>query len=117
MPRKAAAPVDESVEASEPRRSSRIKDQPKPEPVEKKPTKPRAKKADKEVKEDGAEKPKSSRGKKRKAEDAPADEAPVGDDTEKPPPSKKVRHHSLMLRASGFERDMILISHCSLCSF
>lgn len=99
MPRKAAAAAGESgAPASEPRRSSRIKEQPKPEPVVKRaPAKPRVKKADKEKQEgeaDKEEKPKSARGKKRKeAEVTEATEAngaaPGGEGEE--PPAKKVR--------------------------
>ncbi len=67
MPRKAAASVGE--ESSAPRRSTRIKEQPSKSDAAPKraPAKPRAKKeaADKE------EKPKSTRGTKRKAEDEP----------------------------------------------
>lgn len=90
MPRKAAASTEESGETAAPRRSSRIKDQPKAEPAPKKaPAKPRAKKADKEAapKED---KPKSAKGTKRKAEDA----AEGGAEGEEAPASKKVRFFS-----------------------
>lgn len=99
MPRKsssatAAAAAGDS--GAEPRRSSRIKDQPKPEPAKRAPTKPRVKKADKEkaeVSEDIEEKPKSARGKKRKepegAEANGAAAAPEGEDEQ--PPAKKVR--------------------------
>lgn len=59
MPRKAAA----SADSAEPRRSTRIKDLPKPDLPKKAPVKPRAKKA---------EAPK--RGKKRSAEEANGDE-------------------------------------------
>jgi hypothetical protein len=69
MPRKAADTTDDS----QPRRSSRIKDLPKPDPPKKAPAKPRAKKA-----ADG-EAPK--RGKKRAAEDTNGAE----------PAAKKVR--------------------------
>lgn len=98
MPRKAA--VTEG--AAEPRRSTRIKDQPKPEPVVKKaPAKPRAKKADKVEKEgeEKEEKPKAARGRKRKnADEANGAEAEGDADAVKPPPSKKVPstfHHFL----------------------
>lgn len=81
MPRKVAAPVGE--DSSAPRRSTRIKEQPrKQDPVPKKaPSKPRAKKeaADKE------EKPKSARGNKRKAEDEPNG---MGEDAEEPATKK-----------------------------
>ncbi|KAG5637065.1 hypothetical protein H0H81_005946 [Sphagnurus paluster] len=104
MPRKAAAAVD-STDAPEPRRSSRIKDLPKSEPVAKKPAKPRVKKADKEKEEtkdaaaeDGAqaeakeEKPKSARGRKRKAVDEPNGEAAGTDgEAENAPPAKKAK--------------------------
>ena len=92
MPRKAATESGEAGEAekrgatTEPRRSSRIKEQPQPKVPAVKKTKPRAKKADNEADKDG--KPKSSRGKKRKAED----EAPNGDgDDAASPTEKKVR--------------------------
>ena len=98
MPRKATASTEGATDGGEPRRSSRIKEQPKPEPVvvKKAPAKPRSKKAEKdttkETKADSEEKPKSTKGKKRKAdEDAPAEGA-EGDD--KAPPAKKVRHLS-----------------------
>ena len=88
MPRKATESVKpgEAGEATAaPRRSSRIKEQPKEVPAPKK-TKPRVKKADKES-ADKEEKPKS-RGKKRKAED----EAPNGDAEDTAAPTdKKVR--------------------------
>jgi hypothetical protein len=71
MPRKAAATTD----GSEPRRSSRIKDIPKPDPPKKAPAKPRAKKADGEA---------PKRGKKRAAEDTNGAE----------PAAKKVRTHT-----------------------
>jgi len=104
MPRKAAASADGTTDAAEPRRSSRIKDMPKPEPVVKKPAKPRTKKADKEAKEGDEEKPKSAKGKKRKADEGPAGEAAAEDDGEKAPPSKKVRHHCQTPGFSGFVR-------------
>lgn len=95
MPRKAAAaPAEGATEGAEPRRSTRIKDLPKPEPVVKKAAKPRAKKADKdkeEKAEDKEDKPKSSRGRKRKEADEPNGAAAVeeaGDGDE--PPAKKV---------------------------
>jgi hypothetical protein len=101
MPRKAAAKADNgSTDAAEPRRSSRIKDIPKPEPVAKKPAKPRAKKADKEKDEtaegeEATEKPKSARGKKRKepeeANGTAAAEAPAADgEAPAEPAAKKV---------------------------
>jgi len=87
-PKSTSAPADADVA---PRRSARIKDQPKaePEPAPKKaPAKPRSKKAqvdEKEEKSAGDETtaPPKSRGKKRKAEDAEEGE----------PPAKKVRVH------------------------
>lgn len=101
MPRKAAAASGAASESAEPRRSSRIKDMPKPEAVVKKVAKPRVKKADKAEKtdkeehkigEDSAEKPKLSRGKKRKESEEPngAQSEVEGVDSDKPPPSKKV---------------------------
>jgi hypothetical protein len=93
MPRKAATAPEGATDTAEPRRSSRIKDLPKPEQVVKKPAKPRAKKADKdkeEKTEDKDDKPKS-RGRKRKEPDepngVPADEA---EDEGEEPPAKKV---------------------------
>lgn len=109
MPRKAAQPATDG--SSEPRRSARIKEQPKAEPAPKKaPAKPRGRKPktpaaaegeDKEKKEKPAEdtpaeKPKSTKGKKRTAAEKDAEEAvaaPNGaaaDEGEKPPPAKKV---------------------------
>lgn len=110
MPRKAAAPVSTDAQA-EPRRSSRIKDQPKGEAPPKKASKPRTKKAkpvEEKVVEDeepAAEeptettKPKSAKGRKRTAADKEAEE-PAADpptptpapaaQTEDAPPSKKV---------------------------
>lgn len=82
MPRKAAAAISDDA----PRRSSRIKEQPKPvEPV-KKVVKPKVKKADKEG-GDEYEQPKAARGKKRKVEETNGadDEAAV-----EKPASKKV---------------------------
>jgi hypothetical protein len=70
MPRKTAATTD----GSEPRRSSRIKDLPKPDPPKKAPAKPRAKKAEGEA---------PKRGKKRAAEETNGVE----------PTAKKVRPH------------------------
>ena len=94
MPRKAAAATEGGTGAAEPRRSSRIKDIPKPEPVVKKATKPRVKKADKDKEEKGEgkeDKPKSSRGRKRKeAEEPNGAPAAEGADGDKPPPAKKV---------------------------
>jgi hypothetical protein len=100
MPRKAAAAaIDGATDSAEPRRSTRIKDLPKPEPVVKKAAKPRVKKADKDKEEkaedkpeDKEEKPKSSRGRKRKEADEPngAATAEEGADGDKPPPAKKV---------------------------
>lgn len=86
MPRKAAAPADGS---SEPRRSTRIKDQPKPDPPKKAPAKPKAKKEDGDA-------PKL--GKKRAAEETNGDE----------PAAKKVRddltlifHYKLLARLTN----------------
>ena len=88
MPRKAATAGDAAVE---PRRSSRIKDQPKPDPPapKKAPAKPRTKKV-KEPAAEGEEKPKSTKGRKRTAaeKDAEDGEAAVNGDE---PPAKKVR--------------------------
>ena len=71
MPRKAATAAGETGDAAPPRRSSRIKEQPKEAPAPKKaPAKPRAKKADKEG-ADKEEKPKAARGTKRKAGEEP----------------------------------------------
>jgi hypothetical protein len=83
MPRKAANSSGELP--TEPRRSSRIKVQPKEELPPPKKTKPRTKKADKES-TDKEEKPKS-RGKKRKAEEEPNGDA----DDAAAPTEKKVR--------------------------
>jgi len=101
MPRKAAAPA--SSDALEPRRSSRIKEQPKAEAPPKKAAKPRAKKVkpadekDGEAKESADEpaeapKPKSARGKKRSVTDKDAEEPaePPAAEAEEAPPSKKV---------------------------
>lgn len=101
MPRKAAAPASSDV--LEPRRSSRIKEQPKVEAPPKKAAKPRAKKAkpadekDGEAKESADEpaeapKPKSARGKKRSVSDKDAEEPaePPAAEAEEAPPSKKV---------------------------
>jgi len=98
MPRKAAAAPARDT-ASQPRRSSRIKEQPKPD-LPKKAPKPRAKKAkpteakaDEPAADVEAEpKPKSARGRKRPTadKDAEAGDAAVPDEAEKPP-SKKVR--------------------------
>lgn len=114
MPRKAAAPADATF--AEPRRSSRIKDQPKVElPTKKALAKPRAKKTkasaepaegdaaaptNGDEKEDAAvEKPKSTKGKKRTASEKDAEEAKADANgaeakTEEEgvkPPSKRVR--------------------------
>jgi hypothetical protein len=77
MPRKAPAAAD----GAEPRRSSRIKDIPKPDPPKKAPAKPRVKKADGEA---------PKRGKKRAAEDTNGAE----------PPAKKVRFSAHYWRPS-----------------
>ena len=102
-PKSTSAPADTDAA---PRRSARIKEQPKvePEPAPKKaPTKPRSKKAKTDEKEekpagnDNAGPPKS-RGKKRKAEDAEEGE----------PPAKKVRGVHItfdILYLRGFLKD------------
>jgi hypothetical protein len=107
MPRKAAAPSSSDALA-EPRRSSRIKDQPKVDAPPKKAAKPRAKKAKPADEKDGgadepadepaeAPKPKSARGKKRTSTDKEAEELaeppaePPAAQAEEAPPSKKVR--------------------------
>ena len=101
MPRKAANNTAESGESAvEPRRSSRIKEQPKEETAPKKaPAKPRAKKADKEA-TDKEEKPKSSRGKKRKAEEEPNG----AEDDAEAPAEKKVRFSFLIVAELAFLR-------------
>ncbi len=90
-----------TADAGEPRRSSRIKDQAKPEPPPKRaPAKPRSRKP-KTVEEEGdageKEKPKSTaRGKKRTAAEKDAEHTPPpvnGEDA--PPPAKKVRVFAL----------------------
>jgi len=87
MPRKAATAAGDAGEAAAPRRSSRIKEQPKEAPAPKKaPAKPRAKKADKEG-TDKEEKPKAARGTKRKAAEEPNGTA----EDEEAPAAKKVR--------------------------
>ena len=89
MPRKAATAPEGATDNAAPRRSSRIKDLPKPEPAVKKPAKPRAKKADKDKDEKGDEKedkPKSARGKKRKETDEP--NGAVAEESEEPPAKK-----------------------------
>lgn len=93
MPRKATTAIDDLADTPAPRRSSRIKEIPKPEPtvVKKAPVKPRAKKADKvkETKETaGEEKSKPARGKKRKADD----DTDAEDGAARAPASKKVRY-------------------------
>jgi len=91
MPRKATVATERATGGAEPRRSSRIKDLPKPEPVKKKSAKPRAKKVEKDKEEQGEDnedKPKSSRGRKRKEPEEP-NGAPAGEGEE--PPAKKVR--------------------------
>jgi hypothetical protein len=93
MARKGAAAT---IEAREPRRSSRIKDQAKPDPLPKRaPAKPRVRKP-KPTAEDGdvsnKEKPKSAAsGKKRTAsEKEPEYAQPAVNGDDAPPPSKKV---------------------------
>ncbi|CCM01775.1 uncharacterized protein FIBRA_03842 [Fibroporia radiculosa] len=94
MPRKAAPSSDASTE---PRRSTRIKEQPKPESIVKKvPAKPRGKKAktaeEAEVLQDVEDKPKSTRGKKRTASDVEAEEGVVANgNTAEEPPAKRVK--------------------------
>jgi hypothetical protein len=99
MARKGAAAT---IEAGEPRRSSRIKDQAKPDPPPKKaPARPRTRKP-KASGEDGdagnKEKPKSAaRGKKRTASEKDAEAAPPavnGDEAQ--PPAKKVSSRPLV---------------------
>jgi hypothetical protein len=96
MARKGAATT---ANAGEPRRSSRIKDQPKPDPLPKKtPAKPRTRKP-KANEEEGVagnkEKPKSAAGgKKRTAADKDAEDtqpAMNGEDTA--PPAKRVNFY------------------------
>lgn len=76
MPRKAAAATGEgaSPDSAEPRRSTRIKDQPKPDPPAKAAAKPKSKKDDDEAA--------PKQGKKRAAAD---------EDNEEEPAAKKVR--------------------------
>jgi hypothetical protein len=82
--------------AAEPRRSSRIKDQTKPEaPTKKAPAKPRSKKPKPTADEgdtDSKEKPKSApRGKKRTSAEKEAEHPePAVNGEAAPPPSKKV---------------------------
>lgn len=96
MPRKAAAVAAGELgePAPEPRRSSRIKDQPKPVPaVKRAPAKPRAKKADKEKHEgegEQTEEPKPARGKKRK-EPETSEVNGAAPETGDEPTEKKVR--------------------------
>jgi hypothetical protein len=86
-----------NADAAEPRRSSRIKDQGKPDPPPKKaPSKPRSKKPKATAEEGEAsskEKPKpASRGKKRAAAEKEAEYAqPAVNGDDAPPPTKKVR--------------------------
>lgn len=99
MPRKAAAVTNADGTVPEPRRSSRIKEQPKAELAPKKaPAKPRVKKApaDKEkAKAEGgdaakdAEKPKAARGRKRKADEG-VNGAEGSGDASDAPAAKKV---------------------------
>lgn len=89
--------------AAEPRRSSRIKDQAKPEPpLKKAPVKPRSKKPKAIAEEgdaDGKEKPKStSRGKKRTSAEKEAEHPePAINGEAAPPPTKKVSFPSSLL--------------------
>jgi hypothetical protein len=100
MARKGAATA---ANAGEPRRSSRIKDQPKPDPLPKKtPAKPRTRKP-KATEEEGIagnkEKPKSAAGGKKRtaAEKDAADAQPAMNGEDTPPPAKRVnfRPHAL----------------------
>jgi hypothetical protein len=92
-----------NADASEPRRSSRIKDQAKPDPPPKKaPAKPRSKKPKATAEQGDAsnkEKPKSAaRGKKRTSAEKEAEHAqPTINGDDAPPPTKKVRFPSLSL--------------------
>lgn len=90
--------------AAEPRRSSRIKDQAKPEPPPKKgpPSKPRSKKPKPTAEEGDAvnkEKPKSApRGKKRTSAEKEAEHPePAVNGEAAPPPTKKVGFPSSLL--------------------
>ncbi len=92
-----------NAEVAEPRRSSRIKDQAKPEPLPKKtPAKPRSKKP-KSTTEGGdvsnKEKPKSAaRGKKRTSAEKEAEHPePLINGEDAPPPTKKVGFSSSSL--------------------
>jgi len=88
MPRKATAKSTEAgVDVSQPRRSSRIKEMPKPEPV-KKQTKPRQKKAAKEIVDGVEEKTKGSKGRKRKATAEDEDNGEAQGDAEQPAAKK-----------------------------
>jgi hypothetical protein len=90
MPRKVATAPEGATDTAEPRRSSRIKDLPKPAPAAKKAAKPRVKKTDKDKEEkagDKEDKQKPSRGRKRKEADEP-NGASAAEDEE--PPAKKV---------------------------
>jgi len=100
MARKGAATT---ANAGEPRRSSRIKDQPKPDPLPKKTqAKPRTRKP-KATEEEGVagnkEKPKSAAGgKKRTAAEKDVEDAqPAMNGEDTPPPAKRVnfRPHAL----------------------
>lgn len=91
------------ADGAEPRRSSRIKDQGKPDPpLKKAPAKPRSKKP-KATAEEGdvsnKEKPKSAaRGKKRTAAEKEGEYAqPAVNGEDAPPPAKKVRFPPLFL--------------------
>ena len=85
MPRKAAA--DSTTAAGSPRRSSRIKEQPKGGLALKKAPKPRTKKANKAPADKEEVESESPRGKKRKA-----DEGPNGDADDAATPSEKKVH-------------------------
>lgn len=104
MPRKAAVPAGEAGDSAAPRRSTRIKEQPKAEPAPKKaPAKPRAKKAAKEE-GDKDEKPKSAKATKRKAPEEPNG----AEEGEGEPAAKKVRPRSLWRIRAGTLRHLPL---------
>lgn len=94
MPRKSATTATDG--SAEPRRSARIKDQPKPTVSSKKaPAKPRARKtkANEQPVEDAAEEPKPTKGRKRAASEVEAEDAALNgaSDVDGPPPAKRVR--------------------------
>ena len=103
MPRKAANSALVSEGPPAPRRSTRIKEQPKEPAPPKKTPKPRAKKADKEA-ADKEEKSKASRGKKRKADEEEVNgDAGDANDAEAPA-EKKVRFFFLSVVETAFLR-------------